>query len=169
LDRSWGLQLTLFLFRRLILITIILSLFSPHPVFAKNSIKGMKCEKLGSKRISKEFEYTCIKSKKKLIWNSGVPFVVKPAPSNSPQSFNPNLPKYSIAEIAIHNSASSCWSIIEGGVYDLTSWIEKHPGGQSAIRLICGVDGTKSFIGKHGGGGAPNRELSQRLIGRLLQ
>jgi cytochrome b involved in lipid metabolism len=35
-------------------------------------------------------------------------------------------------------------------VYDLTSWIGKHPGGDKAILASCGIDSTEMFDGKHG-------------------
>lgn len=58
---------------------------------------------------------------------------------------------YSSADVATHNSRTSCWSIINGGVYDLTSWIPKHPGGEQAILSMCGKDGSARFNGQHGG------------------
>lgn len=58
---------------------------------------------------------------------------------------------YTIEEIATHNNAESCWSAIEGGVYDLTEWINKHPGGPQAILgNLCGKDGTAAFEQMHG-------------------
>lgn len=55
------------------------------------------------------------------------------------------------AEVAAHNSRISCWSIINGNVYDLTSWIPQHPGGEDKILKLCGRDGSTDFNGKHGG------------------
>lgn len=57
---------------------------------------------------------------------------------------------FSLEEISSHNSRVSCWSAIGGGVYDLTSWIPNHPGGEKAILSICGIDGSKAYDGKHG-------------------
>ena len=57
---------------------------------------------------------------------------------------------YTIADISMHAPKDSCWSSIEGKVYDLTSWIGKHPGGDKAILSICGKDGSQTFDGKHG-------------------
>lgn len=54
-------------------------------------------------------------------------------------------------EVATHASRESCWSIINGNVYDLTSWIPKHPGGEEAILRLCGTDGSAKFNGQHGG------------------
>ena len=55
-----------------------------------------------------------------------------------------------LSDISSHNSKDSCWSTIEGKVYDLTSFISKHPGGADAISAICGKDGSELFDGQHG-------------------
>lgn len=60
------------------------------------------------------------------------------------------LKAFTIIEVESHSSSNSCWTVIEGKVYDLTSWIGKHPGGDKAILSICGKDGSEAFDGKHG-------------------
>ena len=57
---------------------------------------------------------------------------------------------YTSAQVAAHNTSTSCWTVINGTVYDLTAWIFQHPGGEGAILSICGVDGTQAFEGQHG-------------------
>jgi len=52
--------------------------------------------------------------------------------------------------VASHVDATSCWTVIDGNVYDLTSWIGKHPGGDKAILASCGKDGSQLFDNKHG-------------------
>ncbi len=54
-------------------------------------------------------------------------------------------------EIAKHGSAGSCWVIISGRVYDLTSYIGIHPGGAGRIIPSCGKDGTTAFATKNSG------------------
>jgi cytochrome b involved in lipid metabolism len=56
---------------------------------------------------------------------------------------------YAMTEVGAHNNASSCWTVIDKNVYDLTAWIPQHPGGQGAILGICGKDGTAAFHGQH--------------------
>ncbi len=58
---------------------------------------------------------------------------------------------FTLAEIATHPDATSCYTAIDGKVYDITAWIPKHPGGQKAILGICGIDGSNAFNRKHGG------------------
>lgn len=52
------------------------------------------------------------------------PPVAKPAPAPVPTSAPAQQPgTYTMTQVAAHSSVSSCWSVVNGGVYDLTSWI----------------------------------------------
>jgi cytochrome b involved in lipid metabolism len=73
----------------------------------------------------------------------------------------------SLLTVAKHNSRSSCWSAINGGVYDLTSWIPNHPGGERAILSLCGIDGSDLYNGQHGGRSKIMTILSGFKIGTL--
>lgn len=53
-------------------------------------------------------------------------------------------------EVALHANAQSCWSIIDRKVYDLTVFIDVHPGGSKKILDMCGKNATKDFTKKHG-------------------
>ncbi len=74
-----------------------------------------------------------------------------------------------MAQVAQHNSRTSCWAAINGFVYDLTSWIPKHPGGEQAILGLCGTDGTATFTGKHGGNSKVLTVLAGFKISGLAQ
>lgn len=74
---------------------------------------------------------------------------------------------YTIEEVSKHNSKESCWTVIRGEVYDLTQWIDKHPGGADKILSICGKDGTQAFVRKHGGKEKPEKILKEFEIGIL--
>ena len=76
---------------------------------------------------------------------------------------------YTMAKVKENNSAASCWSVISGNVYNLTQWINQHPGGPSAIASLCGVDGTASFNAQHRGEGKPTQRLSGYLLGPLTK
>ena len=91
----------------------------------------------------------------------------KPSPTPEPEMTTQT--GYTMAKVKENNSASSCWSVINGNVYNLTQWINSHPGGPSVIRGLCGVDGTSSFNGKHRGQGNPTATLASYLLGPLAK
>jgi cytochrome b involved in lipid metabolism len=74
---------------------------------------------------------------------------------------------YTLAQVAQHANAQSCWTAINGGVYDVTSWINEHPGGPERILNICGTDGSTAFNQQHGGQRQPANELATFEIGTL--
>ncbi|NDF42728.1 MAG: cytochrome b5 domain-containing protein [Actinobacteria bacterium] len=67
----------------------------------------------------------------------------------------------------MHKDSTSCWSAIDGNVYDLTSWITQHPGGAGVIKGMCGKDGTAAYNSQHRGQGRPASELARFKIGSL--
>ena len=52
---------------------------------------------------------------------------------------------YSKAEVAVHNKPNDCWIIIDKKVYDLSHFIEEHPGGTAVIENLAGKDATEQF------------------------
>lgn len=74
--------------------------------------------------------------------------------------------KISLSEIIQHDSKEDCWTAINGKVYDVTSFIPDHPGGD-AILKVCGTDGTEVFTGKHGNNNNAKEELENHYIGDL--
>ena len=87
-----------------------------------------------------------------------------PAPAQKPVSTNLPL---TLDEVKKHNSAGDCWSIIDGNVYDLTNWVDSHPGGKERITAICGKDGTSSFLGKHSNSSSAKSQLTRFELGKL--
>jgi hypothetical protein len=74
---------------------------------------------------------------------------------------------YTLDQVKQHNSAESCWAAIDGGVYDLTTWVGQHPGGSDKILGICGTDATAAFEAQHSGDQRPASQLTQFYIGDL--
>ncbi|RDW92782.1 FMN-dependent alpha-hydroxy acid dehydrogenase [Aspergillus mulundensis] len=56
---------------------------------------------------------------------------------------------YTLKEVAQHNSRQSCWVIINSQVYDVTSFIDEHPGGPAAILQYAGKNATAVFNATH--------------------
>ena len=48
------------------------------------------------------------------------------------------------AELAKHAKDGDCWLLIDGKVYDVSSFVGEHPGGQGAILLNAGNDDNAS-------------------------
>jgi uncharacterized membrane protein len=74
---------------------------------------------------------------------------------------------YGAADLAKHSTSASCWSAINGNVYDLTKWVNQHPGGSSVIKTLCGIDGSSMFDGQHGGQTRPVSTLASYKIGKF--
>ncbi|XP_053676643.1 cytochrome b5-like [Anopheles nili] len=58
-----------------------------------------------------------------------------------------NLIEYTLPEVALHNGkeGNSSWVVIRDVVYDVTKYLEDHPGGSDLIAEFAGKDGTKEF------------------------
>lgn len=72
-----------------------------------------------------------------------------------------------LTEVEDNDSTDSCWTVIEDRVYDLTEWVDQHPGGEDRIEQLCGTDGTEMFSGQHSGESQPEEQLSEFEIGEL--
>jgi hypothetical protein len=90
--------------------------------------------------------------------------VVTPTPTPTP---TPTVAGYTMAQVRANNTARSCWSAIDGFVYDLTRWISSHPGGSGAILFLCGTDGTNAFKGQHENQSRPAIRLDGYKLGPL--
>ena len=56
---------------------------------------------------------------------------------------------YSIKEVKRHNTIEDCWLIAHNKVYDVTKYMDKHPGGKEAILKYAGKDATEAFYQIH--------------------
>ena len=101
------------------------------------------------------------------------PYVApKPTASSTPKAEPSAKPKaeqtgYTMEKVRANNNEVSCWSVIDGNVYDLTSWIASHPGGKGNILSLCGKNGTAEFASKHRGDSNPQARLKGFLLGPL--
>lgn len=93
--------------------------------------------------------------------------IVEPSAAQTPGTTEGELSMISMVEVAKHNTPEDCWSVVDGKVVDLTSYIDQHPGGAGFIKLLCGQDGTKAFLGEHSGQQTPMAQLDALVIGTL--
>ncbi|KAG9447479.1 hypothetical protein H6P81_013607 [Aristolochia fimbriata] len=52
---------------------------------------------------------------------------------------------FTLAEVSTHNTNKDCWLIIGGKVYDVTKFLEDHPGGDEVLLSATGKDATDDF------------------------
>jgi len=52
------------------------------------------------------------------------------------------LPTYTWDEISKHTGSTDKWIVIEGLVYDVSTWMKRHPGGAKIISHFGGQDTT---------------------------
>ena len=91
----------------------------------------------------------------------------KPAVSATPSQSSAPIVGYTMAQVKANNTAKSCWTAIDGFVYDLTSWISAHPGGSGAILFLCGTDGSNAYKAQHEQQARPAVHLDSYKLGPL--
>lgn len=90
-------------------------------------------------------------------------------PSGSPVAVAPgkNPSTYTLADVEKHATKDDCWTVVEGTVYDVTSFIAKHPGGADKIEGMCGKEATKQFLSQHESDDKALERLKSLAIGKL--
>jgi len=53
--------------------------------------------------------------------------------------------KFSLKEVEGHKDKKSCWVVIADNVYDVTKFLEEHPGGEEVLLEQAGKDATENF------------------------
>ncbi|CAB1340732.1 unnamed protein product [Coregonus sp. 'balchen'] len=69
---------------------------------------------------------------------------------------------YRLSEIEERNSFKSTWIIINHKVYDVTTFLEEHPGGEEVLREQAGGDATESF--EDVGHSSDAREMAANMV-----
>ncbi|XP_050373449.1 cytochrome b5 [Argentina anserina] len=79
----------------------------------------------------------------------------------------PTLTKlYTMKEASQHNTKDDCWIVIDGKVYDVSTYMDDHPGGDDVILATTGQDATDEF--EDAGHSKSAKELMETMcIGEL--
>lgn len=56
-----------------------------------------------------------------------------------------DLKVYTMDEISKHNTADDLWLVYNGQVYDVSKYLDEHPGGEEVIVDCAGEDATGAF------------------------
>nr|AAT84461.1 cytochrome b5 isoform Cb5-D [Vernicia fordii] len=79
----------------------------------------------------------------------------------------PTLTKlFTMQEAAQHNTKEDCWIVIDGKVYDVSSYLDEHPGGDDVILSTIGKDATDDFEDA-GHSKSAREQLESFFIGEL--
>ncbi|KAK2078148.1 hypothetical protein QBZ16_004016 [Prototheca wickerhamii] len=91
---------------------------------------------------------------------------------------------FSLEDVAPHSSEKDCWLVIHGKVYDVTQFLDEHPGGYDIVVSNSGKDSTEDFdeighsktaqdmlkdyyIGEFKGGSLPAKVKKQAVNGAV--
>ncbi|MFM8841597.1 MAG: cytochrome b5 domain-containing protein, partial [Actinomycetota bacterium] len=102
-----------------------------------------------------------------LVGHSGAEAVWKDKYASAKVPLALSLDEFTAEEVSQHNTATDCWTIVDGFVYDVTTFTRRHPGGAEKIEEMCGVNATEDYLDEHDGQREPKEWLETLKIGRL--
>ena len=59
------------------------------------------------------------------------------------------MASFTAEEVAKHCKEGDAWVIVKGNVYDVSAFLDEHPGGKTVLLKECGKDATKKFAMFH--------------------
>lgn len=68
-----------------------------------------------------------------------MPVIMSPAPDQPP------VKVVSVAELKKHNTEEDCWVAIHGIVYDVSKFVNDHPGGAEVVTSLAGQEASSEF------------------------
>jgi len=72
-----------------------------------------------------------------------------PSSSASTASLSSSTSSFTVSEIKTHNTASSCWLVIKDKIYDVSLFLNQHPGGVENLTSNCGKEASELFSSIH--------------------
>ena len=104
-----------------------------------------------------------------LVGHSGAESVWKAKYESSKVPIALSQSEFTLEEVQKHSSADDCWTIVNGSVYDMTTFVSRHPSGSEEIIEMCGQDASEEFLEEHSGQSEPNSWLDTLLIGKVTK
>eukprot|EP00924_Labyrinthula_sp_SR-Ha-C_P005462 snap_masked-scaffold_1-processed-gene-32.28-mRNA-1 protein AED:0.03 eAED:0.03 QI:0/-1/0/1/-1/1/1/0/143 len=75
---------------------------------------------------------------------------------------------FDMVEVSQHKKDEDCWIVVHGKVYDISKYLDDHPGGPEIILDVAGTDATEDFEDTGHSEDARNT-LKEYYIGDLKQ
>ncbi|KAL3507343.1 hypothetical protein ACH5RR_032725 [Cinchona calisaya] len=73
---------------------------------------------------------------------------------------------FSYNEVSLHNTSKDCWFIINAKAYDVTNFLDDHPGGGDILLEAAGKDASEKFEDA-GHGSAARLMLDEYYVGEI--
>lgn len=90
-------------------------------------------------------------------------------PEAKPEA-KPELKEFTLEQVAAHNSVDDCWIIVKDEgirkVYDVTAFLDDHPGGPEIIVDLAGQDSTDEFE-DIGHSNDARKQLNDYVVGKI--
>ena len=77
------------------------------------------------------------------------PSTLQPNDNNKTQSNSDELTQFTLEEVATHNTRDDCYLVIRNNVYDVSNFIDSHPGGVQRTSEQCGQEVSGLFAQIH--------------------
>ena len=61
-----------------------------------------------------------------------------PTPKRAPLDFSKPIPQFTKAQVAKHARRDDAWIIVDGKVYDVTDYVDIHPGDDAILNYVGG-------------------------------
>ncbi len=93
-------------------------------------------------------------------------------PTTLPPPLPPNwIGPITRAELGRHAVEQSCWLLIDGKVYDVSTYLRRHPGSKLPVLKACGKEATQDFLTQGGRGSRHSYKaaslMQEYLIGEI--
>ncbi|KAJ9555497.1 hypothetical protein OSB04_010111 [Centaurea solstitialis] len=73
---------------------------------------------------------------------------------------------FNLDDVSLHNNDKDCWVIINARVYDVTNFLNDHPGGNDVLLDVAGKNASEEFE-EAGHGSAARLMLDEYYVGEV--